>query len=480
MKTTIALLDKRGDDATAAVISVLKSLHTGQFVDFGIALSTTVRTDKDVDAFQNQGLNAPIVVGYAFSKAHPNAEPQCVRLEDAAIVFDGRIYSPARTPVIELFAKKSVQGDRGKALFDEVEGDFSFLIAESERIIAGRDSVGVQPLYYGENRSFAAFASNRKALWKLGIEKTRSFPPGNLSIATSSGFEFKPVKTLVYSEPEPITMQEAAETLQKMLERSVRVRVSGTRDIAVAFSGGLDSSVVASLAKKCGTNVHLIHVSLENQPETEVAKKAANELMLPIQVHLFKEADVEKVISKVVGLIEEPDPVKASIGVPFYWTAEMTAEIGFHVLLAGQGADELFGGYQRYVNDYLEYGEEKVRRTMFDDVVRVHESNLERDVKICSYHGVELRLPFASYQIAKFALTLPTELKIEKNANTHRKLVLRKVAENIGLPKSITEKPKKAVQYATGINDALKKLAKKQKTTTKEYINSLFLKSKQV
>jgi len=214
---------------------------------------------------------------------------------------------------------------------------------------------------------------------------------------------------------------------------------------------------VAVLASKCPGNVQLIHVSLENQPETGEAKKAADDLNLPIQVYLFREADVEKVVSRVVGLIEEPDPVKASIGVPFYWTAEKTVEAGFKVLLAGQGADELFGGYQRYVNEYVLYGVEKVRRTMFDDVVKLHESNIERDVQICNFHDLELRLPFASYEIAEFALSLPVELKIEKKAGSLRKLVLRKVAENVGLPASISEKPKKAVQYSTGVKGALKK-----------------------
>ncbi|MCW4046193.1 MAG: asparagine synthetase B [Candidatus Bathyarchaeota archaeon] len=472
MKTTMAVLDKAGGDAAAAVVSVLKSLHTGKHVNFGIASSTIVRTYKDVDAFRNYGLKLPVVMGYAFSNAHPNAEPQCVKLEDAAIVFDGQIYSPTGTSAIELLAKKPLQRDRGKALFDEIEGDFSFLIAEPKSITAGRDVVGVQPLYYGENKKVAALASSRKALWKLGIEKTSSFPPGNLAFVTSEGFKFKPVKTLTYAKPKTITMQTAAKTLQKLLEQSIHRRIAGTTEVAVAFSGGLDSSVVAFLAKKCGADMRLIHVSLENRPETEEAKKAADLLRLPIQVHLFKEADVEKVISKVVGLIEEPDPVKASIGIPFYWTAEKAAEAGLHVLLAGQGADELFGGYQRYVSDYLTYGEENVRRAMFEDVARLHESNIERDVKICRFHGVELRLPFASYQIAQFALSLPLELKIEKNQNSLRKLVLRKVAENIGLPKSIVEKPKKAMQYATGVSDALKN--SEGNKTVKEYVNMLF------
>jgi asparagine synthase (glutamine-hydrolysing) len=409
-------------------------------------------------------------------------EQRYVRLADAAVVFDGRVYAPTLgASSAETLTKKLEKADHFRAseeYLKQVEGDFSLVIAESERIIAGRDPVGVQPLYYGENENVLALASNRKALWKLGIEKSRSFPPGNLALVTREGFKFKPVKTLAYTKPKQVTLQEAAETLQKLLEQSVCMRVLGVREVAVAFSGGLDSSVVAFLAKKCHVDVHLVHVSLENQSETEAAEKAAEALSLPLQVHLFKEEDVAAVVARVVELIEEPDPIKTSIGVPFYWTAEKVAEAGFKVLLAGQGADELFGGYQRYVNEYLSHGKIAVRKTMFEDVVRVHESNLERDVKICGFHDVELRLPFASYPLAEFALALPTELKFEMRAGSLRKLVLRKAAENMGLPVSMVKKPKKAVQYSTGVNRALKKLAKKQGITVAEYVNRLFLSQK--
>jgi asparagine synthase (glutamine-hydrolysing) len=404
----------------------------------------------------------------------------CLRFEETTtIIFDGIVYSPIpNAPGTKIIAERLQQTDRFKAsktFLKEVEGDFAFMIVESEQIIAGRDPVGVQPLYYGENKSVVALASNRTALWKLGVEKARSFPPGHLALITREGFKFKPIKTLIYQEPKQIGMKEAAETLQKLLEKAVYSRVSGAKDVAVAFSGGLDSSIVAFMAKKCEANVNLVHVSLENQPETEDAKKTADSLDLPLQVFLFKEKDVEQVVPKVVELIEEADPVKASIGVPFYWVAEKTAELGFRVLLAGQGADELFGGYQRYVNEYMLREGEAVRKTMFDDVIWIHESNLERDVKICSFHNIELRVPFGSFQIAEFAMALPLELKIERHEDTLRKLVLRKAAENMGLPISVTKKPKKAVQYSTGINNALKKIAKEQKTTLAEYVKNLFL-----
>jgi asparagine synthase (glutamine-hydrolysing) len=345
---------------------------------------------------------------------------------------------------------------------------------KNETITVARDPIGVQPLYYGENKELAVFASNRKTLWQLGIDKTLSFPPGNICLLTKAGFQFKPIKTLVYTEPKQIPMDDAALKVQSFLEQAVRIRVAEFKEVAIAFSGGLDSSLIAYLASKCGVKVNLIHVSLENESETETAFEASEKLDLPMQVYLFKELDVEKTLPQVVDLIEEANPVNAAIGVPVYWTAQKAQEVGYSVLLAGHGADELFGGYQRYVNEYCKYGKEKAHHMMFKDIVSIHENNLERDKKICMSLNVELRVPFCSFDLVKFALGLPIDLKIDQQQDSLRKLVLRRVALNLGLPVSVVNKPKKAVQYSTGVNNAIKRIAQKNNQTVNEYVTELF------
>ncbi len=115
------------------------------------------------------------------------------------------------------------------------------------------------------------------ALWNLGIENPASFSPGNIAFADPHGFKFKPVKTLTYAEPTPISLDEAATRLQVLLEESIRRRTHGVKEVAVAFSGGLDSSIVAYIATKLGVTVNLLHVSMENQPETEEAIDASNQ-----------------------------------------------------------------------------------------------------------------------------------------------------------------------------------------------------------
>jgi asparagine synthase (glutamine-hydrolysing) len=138
----------------------------------------------------------------------------------------------------------------------------------------------------------------------------------------------------------------------------------------------------------------------------------------------------------------------------------------------------LFGGYQRYVNQACKDSKESTRRAMYQDVITMHQNNLERDLKIMGFYDVELRCPFVSYAIAEFALELPLECKIEPKADTLRKLVLRRAAQSLGVPTVIADKPKKAVQYSTGINDAVKRIAKKSDKAVGEYIKELFERSR--
>ena len=479
MKTTVAVLDKCGENAVDAVTSVLAQTFPENDTHFGLATPTNLWMAKNLESLCSKKLRSTVAVGYA-STAPIQIDTQILKMEDETAAFDGRIYVPTLKGSAAEFLAEKISGnfEETSAFLNQLEGDFSLLIIQEGRILIARDPVGVQPLYYGENENVAATASNRKALWGLGIAEPKSFPPGHFGTAAKEGFKIKAVQTLTFAEPKTISMDDAAKELQKLLEQSVKRRVYGAKEVAVAFSGGLDSSVVAYLAAKCGVDVCLVYVSLVDQSETEEARKAADLLGLPLHVHLFTEADVENVASKVVELIEEPDPVKAAIGVPFFWNAQKAAEAGFRVLLAGQGADELFGGYQRYVTEYLSRGDEAVRKTMFHDVVVIHESNIERDEKICSFHDVELRLPFASFQVAEFALSLPTDLKFERQQDSRRKLVLRKAALNMGLPSIIADKPKKAIQYSTGISNSLKKIAKKHQLTLAEYVNVIYEESR--
>ncbi len=480
MRTLIVLLDKSGGNVIPKLLEAIQGAQAMGDVCFGLCTSSNALSAATVEELSTENLCSPVATGFVASDA-PLIVPLKFKTRSASLTLEGRIFpSEPKANQAEILRKnlKPTATETARSILECVEGEYALIISQTKCIVATRDPVGVQPLYFGEVAQFAALASNRAALWRLGIDKPKSFPPGHVGEATAVGFKFTPVKNLQFTEPKLLGMAEAAATLQKILEKSVQSRVAGQNEVAVAFSGGLDSSIVACLAKKAGACVRLIHVSMLDQSETEDARKAAGALGLPLDEHLFTENDAERDVAKVVSIIEEPDPVKAAIGLPFYWAAKQASEAGLRVMLAGQGADELFGGYHRYIDEYMAKGDLAVRRTMFHDVNAIHESNLERDEKICSYFDVQLRIPFGSLDVAQFAMSLPTELKLERKADSLRKLILRRIAENIGLPKEIAAKPKKAVQYSTGINNTLKKIAKKRYLTLAEYVSQLFFEAK--
>jgi asparagine synthase (glutamine-hydrolysing) len=477
MGAVIAVVNKRGGSVTETAVAMLKMLEHSGVEAFGIASPTITKIEKSVDLLRHEDINSPTLIGHVFSRTLMSDKPQPTKLENTTLVFDGRIYPPNTEFSDAEFAAEKLEQNRQEnieALIKNFEGSFAFAVAESDRLIAGRDSLGAYPFYYGENAYFAALASERKALWKIGIKEANSFPSGHIAVVDKHGFKFTLARTLVLTRTGQTTMQAAAKELRRLLHQSVKERVAGLKEVAVAFSGGLDSGIIAFLARNFGTDVHLIFVSLEGQTEAKYAKEAAEALKLPLHVYCYSEEAVEEVLPKVLWLIEETNPVKTSIGIPVFWAAEKASEMGFKVMLAGQGADELFGGYKRYLNDYSQYGKESVQKKIFNDTARMYEVNLERDSKICNFHNIELRLPFAAYQLAKFAVSLPLQLKIESPDDMLRKIVLRKVAEDMGLPHFIANKPKRAIQYATGVNRVVKRLAKQRGLAPREYLQEKF------
>jgi len=271
-------------------------------------------------------------------------------------------------------------------------------------------------------------------------------------------------------------MNGAAIRLQKLLEESVSKRVRDVDKVAVAFSGGLDSSVIAFLARKCGVDVNLISVGLKNQPELAHAVRAAKALGFSIKVHPFQVDDVEKTLSTVLWLIEECSLMKASVAIPLFWTAQIASSLKCQVILAGQGADELFGGYHRYLATYEKNGVDGVALRLYEDTVSSSETNFQRDEPVCAFHKVDLRLPFADTNVVRYALSLPVNLKIESASDVLRKQVLRRVALNLGIPDFIALKPKKAIQYATGVDKALRSLSRSKGLTTNQYVMEAFRK----
>ncbi len=477
MGAIVAALGKCDDDVVHLVIAMLEALiHRGANSHEVITPNSVVSAASLGELRKKFSSSSIVSVGRNVSNTRWLSESFRSKKNDYVAVFDGEFFPQN---LIHPFSKigtsqrYSPQGT-AKRLLRDYDGCYTFAIASSGQIVAGRDKLGLMPLYYGENEKLCAIASERKALWKIGVTEVCSFPPGNLAAVSQAGFTFKHVSTIGQPPQRKIQMDEAARRLQKLLEESTRERLSDVEKVGVAFSGGLDSSVIARLVQRCKISVNLISVGLEGQHELVHAEEAAKALCLPIIVQSFKMADVEKALSKALWLIEEPNVMKVGVAIPLFWTAKVASELGCGVLLAGQGADELFGGYHRYLTLYARYGVEKVAEAIYNDTIMSYERNFQRDEPISAFHKVRLRLPFVDKSVVQFALSLPIDLKVESKSDYLRKSVLRQVARNLGIAASIAEKPKKAVQFATGVDIALRHLAKTKGLTPREYIEELF------
>lgn len=464
-----AAFDKRGVDAPSFILAMLKELeHRGTRTPTVVGQPSTFVAES-LDALRNKKAFSKVAVGSNSS--------DLILGENYTFVIEGQFFPP-KDPIIHQVMHDTARHPLRNAsqILRKLDGSYTFAIAFKDRVLVGRDALGIKPLYFGENASICAVASERKALWKIGITDTHSFPPGNLASISDSGFVFESVAVLEQPLQREIRMADAARRLQELLCKSTQERVLDVKNVGVAFSGGVDSSVIALLAKLSGVNAHLICVGLEGQREMERAKDSAETLELPLTMQTYTVGDVEKVLSKILWLMEEPDVMKVGVAVPFYWAAEVAGKLGFHVLLAGQGADELFGGYHRYLHEYAMGGAEKVREAMFHDTAMSYETNFQRDEAVCAYHKVDLRLPFVDAEVVRFALSLPVDLKIESADDKLRKRVLRQAAKNLGIPASIADKPKKAVQFGTGVDEALGRLARKEGLTRRSYVDRVFRK----
>jgi asparagine synthase (glutamine-hydrolysing) len=481
MGALVAAVNKKKENAVPTVVSMLRELtHRGND-GHGIATPASATTAATIEELETNDYMSTVTLGHNLSRILPWDKPQPVQGNSFTVVFEGRMFPspnlhdlPEVKKFVEMLGSNPLR--TAGSMLEKLGGSYVFGIAESNRIIAGRDVFGATPLYIGENETVCAVASERKALWKLGLENVRSFPPGQLAIINENGFSFHKVKELRAPPKEKLDMETAARALQLLLLESTRKHVSDLEAVAVAFSGGVDSSVVAALAETVGLDIKLVSVGLEGQADVMFAEEAAEALDLPLYLQTYSVSELEETLAKVLWLIEEPHVVNACIAVPFYWLAETASKLGYPVLLAGQGADELFGGYQRYLTEYERSGAEAVEQKLFHDVENAYKANFQRDNQVCSYHGVELRLPFIDRDVVDFSLRLPLRLKINSVEDRLRKRILRRVARNLEIPSFMADKPKKAVQYTTGVTKALQRLAKDESLTLRKYVEKAFSK----
>jgi asparagine synthase (glutamine-hydrolysing) len=352
-------------------------------------------------------------------------------------------------------------------------GGFAVLGVKDRKLVAFRDPNGLKPLYFGKHDGVTAFASERKALWRIGFKEAKRLNPGTLYAISNRQVATRPIAQFKRPLERHLAFDQARSELLRALIHSVKQLTHGLSKVAVAFSGGLDSSVTAVLARSL-TNVELVSVGLSDSPELQTAEKYANELDLPITREAFSADELESYVRRVVWLIEEPNLMKVSVAVPLHWAATVASKKTHAVMLCGQGSDELYGGYYKYTRILDTKGRTELRRQLFRCVVEAAEINYERDEQATAPAGVELRTPFADLGVIRFSLAIPSEFKVKDGNDVTRKWILRAVARDLGVPESIVWRRKKAIQHGTGVEHAIIKLAKSRNLSAHSYLEQIF------
>lgn len=261
-------------------------------------------------------------------------------------------------------------------------------------------------------------------------------------------------------------VENPVDELAAALENAIQKSTRGIDFFAIFFSGGLDSSLAAKICEKLGKRHVLCATGVKGSKELEYIRKAKDYFKSEIKFYEIEECEIETYAKKVIAAIKDASPMQVAIGIPLYALCEAAARDGIKAALVGQGGDELFAGYQRYTR----MGEEELQKALLHDLTHLYEANLKRDLAIAQANGVELRLPFLDEDVVSIALSLPSSLKIK---NDTRKYILREVAKKEGLPEFIAVREKKAMQYSTGVDRALRRLAKKNNKSLPQYLQEL-------
>jgi asparagine synthase (glutamine-hydrolysing) len=269
-------------------------------------------------------------------------------------------------------------------------------------------------------------------------------------------------------------MDEAASHLTRLLRRSIRLVTKHVDHVAVAFSGGIDSAVTATLAKRAGKSIELISVGLTNSPEMREVEKYAKQLDLPITTETYSDDSMEEYVRRIVWLIEDHSLMKVSVAVPLHWAATRAQKSGHTLMLCGQGSDELYGGYYKYARILDEQGREALRAALYRSVLDAAAVNYERDDQATSPFGVTLRTPFADHDLIRFSLTIPSEYKVKQGNDLVRKWVLRAAAKKLQVPEEMIWRRKKAIQHGTGVEDAIRRLAKTGGISVASYLANIY------
>ncbi|WP_094228696.1 diphthine--ammonia ligase [Methanolobus psychrotolerans] len=359
-------------------------------------------------------------------------------------------------------------------ILHETIGVYAFAYWLDDTVYIARDIVGLKPLWYSLSDGFA-FASEKKALARNGYAEIKELNPREIlvyNIKTGSlekyNREFFSITPLHEG-----SITEIEEHMKILLENAVSIRMPDEK-FGILFSGGLDSTIIACMCKMMGKKpgidftcytAGLCEVQLP--PDIEYSRMMADELGLDLVVKSIGLDEVETYLKDVVPLVEDTNVPKVGVALTMYAACVAAREEdGIRVMFSGSGADEIFAGYDRHKRST------DISRDCYADVLKIYEKNTYRDDVVSMNNNIELRVPYLDKRFVDYSLKIPPQYKINDEQN---KLILRLLADELGIPAQVSQRKKQAAQYGSRFDKAIGKLAKKAGCKTKtEYLKQFY------
>jgi diphthine-ammonia ligase len=357
---------------------------------------------------------------------------------------------------------------KGLKTLSEVDGVYAFAYWKGKEVVLGRDLIGEKPLWYSHSDGFA-FASEKKALEGLGYLDVMELNPRKFLRYSIDEDRLELINRPFFSITPELTGN-LENSVKELLEDSVKKRIPEKR-FGLLFSGGIDSTVLATLFKKLGCRFTCYTAACIQKnaklPEDLVsAKEVAKALGLKLKVIAVPVERVPRLLKKIVPLVEDSNVTKVAVALPIFVACQQAHKDGCKVVFSGLGSEEIFAGYQRHRNSL------NINQECLSGILKIYERDLYRDDVISMHHTLELRLPFLDTTLVGYALRIPAILKLGAERD---KIVLRNIARRIGIPEKFSERKKRAAQYGSNFLKAIDKLARRDGFKTKSaYLRTFY------
>jgi len=258
-------------------------------------------------------------------------------------------------------------------------------------------------------------------------------------------------------------MSEHTVAIGKALEESIRESVEG-RDMAVAFSGGLDSGIVAALTKRYAGSVTLYTVGYGDSYDMRMAEGMASDLGMELVRLPITEENLIESLKEMISVTGTSSPLTVAFETPLFYVCRDCRE---DLIIGGQGSDEIFAGYSKYVG----LPDAELKAMMAEDLEKLKGPTLAHEGKVAAHFGRTILYPFMDPRVTGAVSAVGTDV-LRPVGKDGRKTVLKEVATEMGYP-FIADKQKKAAQYGSGMMDAVRRICRSKGMTFTELVEEL-------